>query len=127
MVKSYEYIIIGGGLAGASAIAGIREIDKKSPILLAGAEKHLPYNRPPLTKQLWSGKKRVEEIFVKDRKYYGENGVSLVEDREIVSVNAAAKTVTDAKGKSYTFKKLLIATGGTPRRLAIPGGDLEGI
>ncbi|MGC1454468.1 MAG: FAD-dependent oxidoreductase, partial [Nitrospirota bacterium] len=60
--QSYKYVIVGGGLAGASAVEGIRERDKEGAILLIGAEKHLPYDRPPLTKKLWFGKKKVEEI-----------------------------------------------------------------
>ncbi len=123
----YEYVIIGAGLAGASAIGGIREIDGNGPILLMGAEKHLPYDRPPLSKKLWSGKKKVEEIFIKDRKYYEENGVTLLEGRKAVSVDPVGKTVTDEKGGRHSYKKLLIATGGAPRRLPIPGGQTEGI
>ena len=125
--KPFEYIIIGGGLAGASAVSGIREIDRSGAILLVGAEKHLPYDRPPLTKKLWLGKKKVEEIFIKGRKYYDDNGITLLNGIKIVSINAGEKTVTDEKGESYSYKKLLIATGGIPRRLSIPGGDLEGI
>ncbi|MDA8155479.1 MAG: FAD-dependent oxidoreductase [Actinomycetota bacterium] len=125
--RAYEYIIIGGGLAGASAVAGIRELDKNGPVLLAGAEQHLPYDRPPLTKKLWFGKKKVEDIFIKDRKYYDDNGVVLLTGRKIVSMNAREKTVMDEKGESHLYKKLLIATGGIPRRLSIPGGELEGV
>ena len=127
VAKTYEYIVIGGGLAGASAISGIREIDKNGLVLLAGAEKHLPYDRPPLTKQLWFGKKEVGEIFVRDRKYYEDNGVTLLEVGRIVTINPSNKTVTDEKGKNHSYKKLLIATGGIPRRLSIPGGDNGGI
>jgi 3-phenylpropionate/trans-cinnamate dioxygenase ferredoxin reductase subunit len=58
--ERYAYIIMGGGLAGASAVEGIRELDKKGTILLVSAERHLPYDRPPLSKKLWFGKKKVE-------------------------------------------------------------------
>ena len=61
--QTFPYIIIGNGLAGASAVEGIRERDKTGPILLIGSEMHLPYDRPPLTKKLWFGKKKVEELF----------------------------------------------------------------
>ncbi len=125
--RSYEYVIIGAGLAAASAIGGIREMDGSRPVLLIGAEKHPPYDRPPLSKKLWFGKKKVEEIFIKDRKYYEENGVTLLEGRKAVSVDPLEKTVTDEKGERHSYKKLLIATGGIPRRLHIPGGQMEGI
>ena len=76
--QSYEYIIVGGGLAGASAVEGIREHDTEGAILLIGAERHLPYDRPPLTKKLWFGKKKVEDIFLHDQNFYDQNGVMLV-------------------------------------------------
>ena len=125
--QAYTYAIIGAGLAGASAVEGIREHDKNGPILLIGAEKHLPYNRPPLTKKLWFGTQKVEEIFVHDQKFYDDNGVTLALGTKAAAINAGNKTVTDSAGQEYSFEKLLIATGGFPQRLAIPGSDHEGI
>lgn len=66
MKHVYDYMIVGGGLAGASAVEGIRELDEVGSILLSGKESHLPYDRPPLSKQLWFGKQQVEDIFVHD-------------------------------------------------------------
>lgn len=125
--EKYKYVIAGGGLAGASAVRGIRELDPSGGILLAGTEKHLPYNRPPLTKKLWFGKQKVEEIFVEGRDYYEENGVTLLLDARIAAINPARRTVSDEKGNVYGYEALLLATGGIPRTLSIPGGDLEGI
>ncbi|MHB8846387.1 MAG: NAD(P)/FAD-dependent oxidoreductase [Nitrospirota bacterium] len=125
--QAYAYIIVGGGLAGASAVEGIRERDKKGPILLIGSEKHLPYDRPPLSKKLWFGKKKVEDIFLHDRNFYDRNDVLLSLGATVTSIDAQGKSVTTDNGKQYRFQKLLIATGGVPRTLAIPGGDLEGI
>ena len=61
--QSYDYIIVGGGLAGASAVEGIRERDTRGTILLVGADPQRPYNRPPLTKGLWTGKEKPDAIF----------------------------------------------------------------
>ncbi len=124
---TYKYVIVGGGLAGASAVDGIREMDESGPVLLIGNENHLPYDRPPLTKQLWSGKKKVEEIFVKTQKFYHDKGVKLLLGRTVTSLDTVAQTITDEKGNSYRYEKLLISSGGAPRHLAIPGGDLDGI
>ena len=66
MNDAYEYVIVGGGLAGESAVEGIREIDRDGPILMLAAEPERPYHRPPLTKQLWFKKKKVEDIYVHD-------------------------------------------------------------
>ncbi len=123
----YRYLIIGGGLSGASAIKGIRELDRDGPILLAGSERHLPYDRPPLSKKLWFGKKKVEEIFLHGLEYYDENRVKLELGTRIVSIDPVQKNVTADSGLKYSFDKLLISTGGEPRKLSIPGGDLAGV
>ncbi len=125
--QAYTYVIVGGGLAGASAAEGIRERDKSGSILLIGGEKHLPYDRPPLSKKLWFGKKKVEDIFLHDQKFYDQNGVTVALGTKVTSLDAKQKTITASDGKSYGFQKLLLATGGVPRALPIPGGDLEGI
>jgi NADPH-dependent 2,4-dienoyl-CoA reductase/sulfur reductase-like enzyme len=125
--QSFTYIITGGGLAGASAIEGIRELDKKGSLLLIGREKHLPYDRPPLSKKLWFGKKKVEDIFLHTHEFYTQNNAAVAIGVTVKALDAVNKTVTDDKGKTYRFEKLLLATGGTPRTLPIPGGNLEGI
>jgi 3-phenylpropionate/trans-cinnamate dioxygenase ferredoxin reductase component len=125
--QTYSYIIIGGGLAGASAVEGIRERDKTGAILLIGSEQHLPYDRPPLSKKLWSGKKKVEDIFLHDRKFYDQNGVTLAPGITVTALDAKEKALTASDGETYRFQKLLLATGGKPRTLSIPGGELEGI
>lgn len=125
--KNHTYLIIGGGLAGASAAQAIRELDTKGSILLMGSEKHLPYDRPPLSKKLWFGKKKVEEIFLHDQKYYDENGIQVKLGSRIKELDAGEKVVKDENGNSYRYEKLLLATGGTPRTLPIPGGTLEGV
>ncbi|UCH35971.1 MAG: FAD-dependent oxidoreductase [Armatimonadota bacterium] len=125
--QAYRYIIVGGGLAGASAIDGIRGADADGSILLIGAEKHLPYDRPPLSKKLWFGKKKVEDVFLHDQDFYTNQHVDVAMGMEIVGVDVERKTVTDGRGDAYRFDKLLLATGGAPRRLDIPGGHLEGI
>jgi 3-phenylpropionate/trans-cinnamate dioxygenase ferredoxin reductase component len=125
--QGYSYVIVGGGLAGASAVEGIRERDKSGSILLIGREEHLPYHRPPLSKQLWFGKKQVKDTYIHDQAFYDQNGVSLALGIEIVALDAQRKTVTEASGRSFRYEKLLLATGGSPRTLSIPGGDLHGI
>lgn len=127
MTAGYDYVIVGGGLAGASAVAGIRERDAAGSILLLGEEIHLPYDRPPLSKKLWLGKKQVEDIFLHDRTYYDTHGVTLALGETAARLDPAAKTLTTADGVTYGYRKLLLATGCRPRKLDIPGGNLEGI
>ncbi len=126
MAPDYDYVIAGGGLAGASAVEGIRELDAAGRILLVSEESHLPYDRPPLSKKLWFGKKKVEDIFLHDRAFYETHAVTLALGATAMRLDPAAKTLT-AGGETCGYGKLLLATGCKPRHLDIPGGDLEGI
>jgi 3-phenylpropionate/trans-cinnamate dioxygenase ferredoxin reductase component len=122
-----DYLIVGAGLAGAAAIEGIRERDLSGSITMIGAENHLPYNRPPLSKKLWFGKTEVRNIFVHDQAFYDQNGVSFLPGRRVAALDAKCSTATDAKGQRYRFKKLLLATGGVSQKLPIPGGEMDGV
>jgi 3-phenylpropionate/trans-cinnamate dioxygenase ferredoxin reductase component len=124
--RKYNYIIIGAGLAGCYAIEGIRTQDSKGSILLAAAENYLPYDRPPLTKKLWFGKKKVEEIFIRPQQYFTDNNVDVLLNIKALKIDAANKAVIFNDG-SCNYGKLLLATGGSPRRLDIEGGDLDEI
>lgn len=117
-MKSYTYVIVGGGMAADSAVKGIREVDPNGSIALIGAEDFPPYNRPPLTKALWTGKKQLEDIWRKTASQH----VDLYLNQSIVSIDLKKKIVTDDGGLEYEYKKLLLATGGSPRRLPF-GGD----
>ena len=125
--NTYRYIIVGGGLAGASGVEGIRQRDQDNEILLISAEEALPYNRPPLTKELWFGKKKIEDIFVHGQKYFDDNKVKLALGSYVVSIDPVKKTVTLTGGENYRYEKLLLATGGILRRLPIPGGNQTGL
>ena len=108
----YSYLIVGGGMAADAAVAGIREIDAKNPIGVVSVEAHKPYKRPPLTKGLWKGEP-LDSIWYKSDK----PGVDFHLGRQVESVDPDLKRVVDDHGEIYTYDKLLLATGGTPRRL----------
>jgi NADPH-dependent 2,4-dienoyl-CoA reductase/sulfur reductase-like enzyme len=115
-MPNYTYLIIGGGMTADAAIDGIREVDSSGSVGLIGADLHPPYNRPPLSKGLWKGK-ALESVWRKaDRK-----GVTFHLGRKARALDPPNKRVTDDQGTVYTFDKLLLTTGGTPRRL--PYGD----
>ncbi|MHB8877561.1 MAG: NAD(P)/FAD-dependent oxidoreductase, partial [Myxococcaceae bacterium] len=127
MDTHYQYLIVGAGLAGASAVEGIRERDPAGSILLIGAESELPYDRPPLSKKLWFGKKKLEEIFLHDRAWYESKGVELQLGTRVVGLDRANKAVVCEREQRWRYDRLLLATGGSPRRLRIPGGDASGL
>ena len=108
----YMYLVIGGGMTAEAAVRGIRALDSSGSIGLIGAEPEPPYNRPPLSKGLWKGKS-IDRIW---RKTEGQ-GVELHLGRTAQRLDLTDKSATDDQGTLYTFDKLLLATGGTPRRL----------
>lgn len=123
----YRYVIVGGGIAGASAIEGIRAHDREGSILLLSRENYPPYERPPLSKGLWFGKTTPDKLPAHDDAFYREQQVELALRREVVELDPAERKVWDERGTAYGYERLLLATGGRPRRLAIEGADLEGV
>ncbi len=111
-MKNFKYIIIGGGMTGDSAVKGIREIDKEGSIAVFSREPNKPYNRPPLTKDLWKGKE-IEEIFRRT----DEHNAELFLNTNIASINPDKNELQDDAGNLYEYEKLLLATGGEPIRL----------
>lgn len=118
-MKQVRYLIIGGGMTAAAALSGIRSVDPDGSIALLSAEKHPPYNRPPLSKGLWQGTP-LEKIW---RKLPPE-GVELLLGRRAVGIDPTRKEVRDNLGNEYRYDKLLIATGGSPRRLPFGGDEI---
>ena len=108
----FDYLIVGGGMTADAAAHGIRQQDTKGSIAIIGAEPDRPYNRPPLTKALWKGDD-LDTIWRKT----DETGAELMLGRRVTALDPAKRQVTDDKGASYEYGKLLLATGGTPRRL----------
>jgi NADPH-dependent 2,4-dienoyl-CoA reductase/sulfur reductase-like enzyme len=113
-MKHYPYLIIGGGMTAASAIKGIREIDPESEIGLFSQEPHRPYLRPPLSKGLWKSKKTVDQIFM-NRGH--DSGVDYHLAMPVARLDPASKTIETEDGQRYSYDRLLLATGGRPRRL----------
>jgi 3-phenylpropionate/trans-cinnamate dioxygenase ferredoxin reductase subunit len=117
-LPAYKYLIVGGGMAADAALRGIREIDPLGSIAIICSEPCHPYNRPPLSKGLWK-ESRVESIW---RDTDRVAGVTIHIQTSVKRIDATQKCVVDDKGASHSYEKLLLATGGTPRRLPF-GGD----
>ena len=116
-MPDFKYLIIGGGMTADAAVRGIREIDSSGTIGVVGAEPDPPYARPPLSKALWKGDP-VDSIWKKTEK----TTATLVLGTQVANLDAERRVATDDKGNAYRFESVLLATGGTPRRLPF-GGD----
>lgn len=123
----YDYLIVGGGLAAASAVEGIRAHDPRGSIALISRENFPPYHRPPLSKGLWFGKETMEGLSAHPEAFYRDHNATLILRREVVELDADLRRVWDDHGNIHEYGKLLLATGGEPRRLSVEGAELEGI
>lgn len=122
-----SYVIIGGGLAAAKAVEGIREVDHDGPITVITAESHLPYERPPLSKGVMLDKEGPHVVFTHDQDWYDGQHVDLRIGDAATGIDADAHTVTLASGATIPWTRLLIATGSSVRTLTIDGADLQDI
>ena len=122
-----SFVIVGGGMAGALAAQTLREEGFDGMITLLGQEPNAPYERPPLSKDYLQGKADRDSIFVQPAPWYAEHAVELSLNSAVTSVEPASRTVTTAAGERLSYDKLLLATGSKPRRLDLPGADLDGV
>lgn len=111
-MKHHKYLIVGGGMTADSAARGIRKIDTSGSIAIISDEHDPPYDRPPLSKSLWKNKP-FESIW----RSPNDLNIDLHLGRKAVALDTEEKTVTDDVGNEYVYEKLLLATGGTARRL----------
>ncbi|MEA2574069.1 MAG: 3-phenylpropionate/trans-cinnamate dioxygenase ferredoxin reductase component [Chloroflexia bacterium] len=121
-MPNYKYLIIGGGMAADAAVRGIRDIDTEGSIGLISAEQDPPYKRPPLSKKLWQGK-LLDSVWSKTEKQNLEMHLG----HRVRTLDPGSKQVEDHQGTVYTFDKLLLATGGSPRRLPFDSGGEAGV
>ncbi|MGB3375879.1 MAG: FAD-dependent oxidoreductase [Microbacterium sp.] len=113
--------IVGGGLAAATAATELRDKGYDGDVVIYSAERHLPYERPPLSKEVLLGSKQAEDAQVHDEAWYADNKVRLERGVKVVSIDPAAHTlrtepVTGGESAEHSYDKLLLATGASPRR-----------
>jgi len=127
MTTEPNFIIVGGGLAGAIAAQTLREEGFDRRITLLGEESNRPYERPPLSKDYLQGNTDRDSIFVHPESWYANHAVELRLGAAVTSLDPALRTVTTATGVQLGYDKLLLATGSTPRRVSVPGADFDGV
>jgi 3-phenylpropionate/trans-cinnamate dioxygenase ferredoxin reductase subunit len=117
-----KFVIVGAGLAAAKAAEALRARGFDGQLTLIGEETHLPYERPPLSKDYLAGKTSLDSVFVHDAHWYAEHGVDLRLGVAATAIDRAGRQVALADGSAVGYDKLLLATGASPRRLAHADG-----
>ena len=128
MTSDQTFVIVGASLAGAKAAETLREEGFDGRVVLVGAEDERPYERPPLSKDYLRGEVGREKVYVHDEGFYAEHDIELRLGRtrgRAWTLRARELTLDD--GERLRYDRLLLATGAEPRRLAIPGGELDGV
>jgi 3-phenylpropionate/trans-cinnamate dioxygenase ferredoxin reductase component len=120
-------VIVGAALCGGTAAATLRREGFEGQLTLIGAEQHLPYERPPLSKSFLRGETSFDEALVESAAFWPDNEVELRLGTRVSAIDPTARTVAIEGGEAVPFDKLLIATGARNRRFPIPGLDLPGV
>jgi 3-phenylpropionate/trans-cinnamate dioxygenase ferredoxin reductase subunit len=121
-------VIVGASLAGAKAAEALRNEGFEGGVTLLGEESVRPYERPPLSKAYLRGEAGFDDVAaVHAPDFYQANEIELRTSTTVTAVDTKASEVETASGERIVYERLLLATGAAPRRLALPGSDLEGI
>ncbi|MDP9417463.1 MAG: FAD-dependent oxidoreductase [Actinomycetota bacterium] len=125
-------LIVGAGQAGLQLAVSLRELGDASPVTLVGEEVHPPYQRPPLSKEFLAGTAERDSLMFRTPGFYGDADIHLVCDERIVELDLSVDgdgcgVATTAGGRRIAFARLALTVGASPRRLTLPGTDLDGI
>jgi 3-phenylpropionate/trans-cinnamate dioxygenase ferredoxin reductase subunit len=120
-------VVVGAGLAGATAVTVLRDQGYDGRVTLIGAEDEPPYERPPLSKEFLRGEQTIEEAFVRPSSWYAEHEVDGRFGLRVVQLDPHAGQVVLAGGERVPFDRLVIATGGRNRPIDVPGAGLPGV
>ena len=126
MAQPHRIVIVGSGLAGASAAGALRSRGFSGEVVLIGKEPHRPYELPPLSKGILLGD-ATDPDWVHDEDFYAKNDIELRLSTKVREIQLGDRVVIDDSGTRQSYDRLLLATGSRPRTLDVPGADLEGL
>ena len=124
---SPRIVIVGAGHAGGSAAAFLRQFGHAGSIVVIGTEPHLPYQRPPLSKAYLKGAATADSLLLRPAAYYADRDVELITGCTVTTIDATQRLVVTDDGRRLPYDVLILATGSTARRLAVPGSELGGV
>ena len=127
MATQYDVLIVGAGHGGAQAAIALRQRKFEGTIAMIGEEPEIPYERPPLSKEYFSGEKPFERILIRPAAFWEEREIAMLTGQRVVSVDPVAHTVATEAGETIGYGELIWATGGHPRTLSCTGHDLIGV
>jgi 3-phenylpropionate/trans-cinnamate dioxygenase ferredoxin reductase component len=127
MSDTSSFVIVGAGLAGAKAAETLRAEGFDGRLLLLGEEAERPYERPPLSKAYLRGETDRDSLYVHQDGFYGAHDIELRPSAPVRSIHPATRQLELASGERIDYARLLLATGAAPRRLPLPGADLDGV
>jgi 3-phenylpropionate/trans-cinnamate dioxygenase ferredoxin reductase subunit len=127
MASERTFVIVGASLAGAKAAEALRSEGFDGRLVLVGEEEHRPYERPGLSKEYLRGESDFESLAVHAASFYEENSIELIVGTEVLGLYPQASEVSLGDGTRLHYHALLLATGASPRRLQVSGGDLPGV
>ena len=127
MTNDQTHVIVGASVAGAKAAETLREDGFDGRVVLVGTEDERPYERPPLSKDYLRGEVGREKVYVHDEGFYAEHDIELHLGTTATGLDTSSNELELAGGARLRYDRLLLATGSEPRRLAIPGGELDGV
>ncbi len=122
-----DILIVGTGHAGAQAAIALRQNGHEDSIVMLGRESEPPYERPPLSKEYLAGDKPFDRLYIRPPQFWADKNVDLRLGNPVVEIDWMGKTVTLGDDSKVSYRKLIWATGGDPRRLDCPGADLSGV
>jgi 3-phenylpropionate/trans-cinnamate dioxygenase ferredoxin reductase subunit len=126
-MSDQTFVIVGASLAGAKAAAELREQGFDGRVVLVGAEPEPPYERPPLSKDYLRGESERQKAFVHEDGFYGDREIELLCGSTVAKLDPQASEVSLDDGRTIAYDKVLLATGAEPRRISVPGADLDGV
>lgn len=123
----FDVLIVGAGHGGAHNAIMLRQNKFEGSIAIIGDEPEIPYERPPLSKEYFSGERSFERILIRPQSFWDDRQVTMMTGQRVMSVNPAAKSVTTKGGEIIEYDKLVWSTGGSPRALPLPGFEMAGV